>query len=235
MAKKLTHQSLLDSEANLRLADNLLAELLEDAPAAPEATLALVLSLENETGGIVGLPRILQRAYGEINNVLEGLRRSRAILERTTLESLQRTQAKLRDVSSATEVAAIDMLDGVDLALRLVDRLEPDGSNLSGETAAAIRAELRDRLHALVIRLQFQDVTAQQLGYASAVLEDVETRMSALVELIDRNLVVDDPSDGGQADELPNLSGLPILDPGPFTDNANARQAVADAIFLENR
>ena len=44
---------------------------------------------------------------------VDSLRRSRGILERTTMERVQRTQAKLREVTSATEDATIGMLDGL--------------------------------------------------------------------------------------------------------------------------
>src|SRR5690606_39679526 len=84
------------------------------------------------------LPRILLRAHAEISQVLESLRRSRGILERTTMERLQKTQSKLREVSSATENVSSGMLDGLDRALALVDKLEEDAAtNAPAEQARA--------------------------------------------------------------------------------------------------
>ncbi|MGH7505480.1 MAG: hypothetical protein ACRELX_07500 [Longimicrobiales bacterium] len=235
MAKKLTHDLLLDSEASLRLADSLLCELRDEQESGLENGAALrlhELRLHEETGA-ADLPGILLRAYTEISNVLDNLRQSRFILERTTLERVQRTQEKLREVSSATEVATIDMLDDLDGALGLVDRLDDGGpTRMSDDDAASIRCELRERLHSLITRLQFQDITAQQLGYASSVLEDVEHRMNTIAELIDLNLIgLENVT--GEHHQTPDPHSPPVtVDPAASTLNADTRQAVADEIFL---
>jgi hypothetical protein len=51
---------------------------------------------------------------------------SRDMLERTTVENLQVTHDKLAEVTSATEVAATDILDGLDRSLALIDRLDEE-------------------------------------------------------------------------------------------------------------
>lgn len=231
MSQKLPQHLLLDSEASLRLADNLLADLREEG--AEVAAPGLALAQHQDQGGVAELPQILLRACAEINNVLESLRMSRAILERTTVDRVQQTQAKLHEVTHATEVATNDMLDGVDQALTLVDRLDAHANDEADADTDAIRAELRDRLHAMVVCLQFQDITSQQLSFASTVLADVEERMNALAELIDRNLVgLEDVA----ADQAPIPMAAPdgpqTFDPAASTRNADSRQALADAIFV---
>ena len=222
MAGKLPHDLLLDSEASLRLADSLVAELREDVASVD----AMALGLEAQAGPI-DLPHILLRAHAEISQVLDSLRRSRGILERTTMERVQKTQAKLHEVSTATEDATIGMLDGLDRSLLLVDLLDADARNHApAEAAAAHRTELRDRLHGLITALQFQDITAQQLSYASAVLEDLENRMAAVSALIDQNLVGLEHA-AGPAAPLPRH-----FDSDASTLGAETRQALADEIFI---
>jgi hypothetical protein len=227
---KVSHDLLLDSEESLRIADSLVAELCDHVSPAAEA---LGLRLEMSAGAI-DLPQILLRAHAEISQVLESLRRSRGILERTTMERVRRTQAKLREVSAETENAAIGMLDGLDRSLEIVDRLDDDSERrLRADEAATLRSELRDRLNGLIIALQFQDITAQQLSYASAVLEDLEGRMAAVAALIDQNLVGLEPVDGDQPvmELLPNQPRS--FDSDASTIGAETRQAIADEIFIK--
>ena len=233
MPRKLPQHLLLDSEASLRLADNLLADLRaqeEDVQEAP----GLALVQRPESGGVAELPEILLRACAEINNVLDSLRMSRAILEQTTVDRVQQTQSKLIEVSNATELATNDMLDGLDQALGLVDGLDAHATGAgSDEDAAAMRARLRDRLYGLVVCLQFQDITSQQLTFASTVLADVESRMNALAELIDRNLVgLEDIADEQPGLQIRVPDGPHTFDPAASTQNAHTRQALADAIFV---
>src|SRR5690606_3724542 len=225
MSGKLPHDLLLDSEASLRLADTLVAELRDESASADGAAFGdLAVSP-------VDLPRILLRAHAEISQVLESLRRSRGILERTTMERVQRTQSKLHEVTSATEDATIGMLDGLDRSLALVDRLDEDAASGAAEDAAAHRAELRDRLHGLITALQFQDITAQQLQYASAVLEDLEGRMAAVAALIDRNLC---GLEQAALDRTEDPTG-PHFDSDASTLDADLRQALADEIFVRGQ
>jgi hypothetical protein len=231
MPRKLPQHLLLDSEASLRLADNLLADLRERDEVQDAPGLALVQ--RPEPGGVAELPEILLRACAEINNVLDSLRMSRVILERTTVDRVQQTQSKLVEVSQATELATNDMLDGLDQALGFIDGLDAHAAGAgSADDAAAMRAQLRDRLHGLVVCLQFQDITSQQLTFASTVLADVESRMNALAELIDRNLVGLEDVTADQPGMQVRPDGSQTFDPAASTQNAHTRQAIADAIFI---
>jgi hypothetical protein len=120
---------LYDSEAALRLVDSQLDELRrEPTPGAADDPadalrdetrrhLTALLSQPVSQGlGLAALPLILTRANEEIQAVLASLRDSRTALEAATVEKLQHTSAKLQEVTSATEVAATDILDGLDRA-----------------------------------------------------------------------------------------------------------------------
>jgi hypothetical protein len=226
--KKLPGNLLDDSAATLRLVDSLLDELREgeELVAVEARRVSHILGeLALRPTGLTALPGILLRAYSEIMGALETLRQSRGVLERATVERVQRTHQKLQEVSSATEMAATDMLDGLDRALLLIDRLdELDGQADSG-AASAVRGELRDEVFRLISCLQFQDITAQQLRYASSVLEEIEERLRAIATLFDvsmTDLHLDDPA--------PTVGGA-NFDPGASMLDSEGRQAMADEIF----
>ena len=98
-------------------------------------------------------------------------------------------EQKLTEVSSATEMATSELLDGLDRALLLVDQLEVGPS--SSDDDADPRDDLREELHRLVTVLQFQDITKQQLGNASTVLEERMLRLAEVFDLSDGTLVDD--------------------------------------------
>lgn len=222
-AKPAVSESLLnESEETLRLIDSLLDEFQsrsEDAEDDRRERLSRLLDrLQDRPGARNALPILLLRAYEEISDALEALRQSRGILEHATVERVQQTNEKLREVSSATEIATTDILNGLDHALALVDRLE-DAAN---EDAANVRAELRDELFRLIGCLQFQDITSQQLQYASSVLLDIEQRLTAVADLFDLGM---SSTPGGV--ERSSLT----YDPGASMLNAESRQALVDEIF----
>lgn len=216
-----------DSEATLRQVRGMLSDLTEAEEATAEV--GVVTGLEETPQGLAELVKILVATYSEIMEVIEKLRQSRGLLEKASMERLKNTHTKLAEVSSATEVAATGMLDGIDRALNLVDDLDASDGN-DDEAPGATRDALRQELHAIMDLLQFQDITAQQLGYASSVLFDVEQRMVQLSQLFDTGI---------------GLAGLEIEQAGPVVDqrvaetcdpeastlNAEGRQALADEIF----
>jgi chemotaxis regulatin CheY-phosphate phosphatase CheZ len=175
--------------------------------------------------GLLDLPDVLLRACSEINSVLANLRRSRDMLEQSTVEKLQQTNSKLQEVTSATEMAATDMLDGLDRALGMVDELDA-GSESDPERAAEVRGDLRNELFSLMNCLQFQDITTQQINYASSVLVDMEHRLADLAKLFD-------PKCFGIEETGLQLSprSAAAFDPAATTSDAGQRQALADAIF----
>lgn len=237
-----------DSRSTLRQVEEILGELGIRGlrpDSRPASTLAELLE-------------VMVRAHREIIEVVESLQRSRGVIQKASVRRLQSTTLKLREVSATTELAAADMLDGLDRALGLVDRLagcgepggpasrgEPGGPASRGEPggpasrglagpgepgADADRQEvadgLRDELHGLISLLQFQDITSQQLAYASGVLVDVEERLLRILEIFggDRG---DDEMEG---DEI--LWQAPVsADPDATAQNATGRQALADEIF----
>jgi chemotaxis regulatin CheY-phosphate phosphatase CheZ len=173
-------------------------------------------------GSVAELPETLLKAHAEIVNVLQRIRASRDALESATVGKLHSTKDKLAEVSSATEVAANGILDGLDRAIAFVDELDAIAD--SDETkAVAVRSSLRDELFQAIGCLQFQDITSQQLNYASSLLGDMEVRLSSLSDALDPN--------ASAIVEPVTAPGLRTFDPGASIHNAEGRQALADSIF----
>lgn len=221
MSSKTPGELLYDSEATLRLVDSALREIAGQPHAAssPDST-----SLPPELG-LTAAAQILEQGYRELTAVLDSLRQSRSLLERATLDKLAHTGNRLREVSTATESAATDILNGIDRANGLVDELDACAESDDREKSAQLRAHLRDELFALMGHMQFQDITAQQLAYASAVLDEVEARLTALARVFE----VPNVSLNSAASERP----APALtfDPNATTAHREQRQATADAVI----
>ena len=180
-------------------------------------------------GAVANLPSVLLKAYDEIQSVLSCLREGRDALDHAAVQKLQHTTAKLLEVSSATEVAATGILDSLDRATAMVDDL--DALDHSGATDAAdVRNRLRDELFQSISCLQFQDITTQQLRYASSMLADIEQRVAGLAKALD-------PAHLGEFRHRPEILAsahaalATTFDPGATLANAEQRQSLADDIF----
>lgn len=207
------HEVLYESEAALRLVDQEIHDLRGD-PFPHDASIA-------------ELPAILQRATTQILEVLSRLRDTRTALQSSTLQKFQVTQDKLREVTTATEDAATNILDACDRAAQIVDALDANDAHVepNRETASVLRGTLRDELFLMMSALQFQDITTQQLNHASAVLVDMENRLAEVARLFDTSF---DEQYRGQRYEAPDAM---TYDPNASTKNIEGRQALADEIF----
>lgn len=227
MTSSRAQEVLYESEAALRLVDHELSGMHDVRDAAePSARVVPLLSLSE-------LPQILEQANAQILNVLSRLRESRAALQTTALEKLATTHEKIREVTSATEDAAINIMDACDRATQMVDELDTidAGESPDREKAGGIRANLRDELFLMMGALQFQDITSQQLSHASAVLVEMENRLLDVAKLFDSNadhVKVIANGQHGAPDEA-------TYDPNASTLNAETRQALADEIFTAVR
>jgi len=227
MTSTRAQEVLYESEAALRLVDHELTGMhdVRDAAEAP-ARVVPMLSLSE-------LPQILEQANAQILNVLSRLRASRAALQTSALEKLATTHEKIREVTSATEDAATNIMDACDRATQMVDELDTIDAAASPdrEKAGGIRHNLRDELFLMMGALQFQDITSQQLSHASAVLVEMECRLLDVAKLFDHNADhVQIISEGGHS--APDEA---TYDPNATTLNAETRQALADEIFTAVR
>jgi hypothetical protein len=230
----LSRELLHDSEVTLRLVDDLVTEISEqtDDEVVKADALRLLERLNRRRVQTREIESLFVRMYAELQRILYSVRKSRGLLEEAALQHLESTNAKLKEVSSATEFAATNMLDGVDRALSLVGRIEDEPDD------EAAFEELREELHALVVALQFQDITSQQIEHASAVIVDLETQLRRVTEIFARVVIQDAPDDLDDEDPPKpatggngNGNGHATYDPEASVSDASSRQAVADDIF----
>ena len=174
--------------------------------------------------GFADVPELLSRASLIINKMLESLKAGQQVLQRAAVEKLHHTNTKLHEISSATESAATDIMDGLDRAFLLVDQL--DGEDV-GPRGSEIGGQLRDELFAVMTHLQFQDITSQQLDHASSIIQDMEHYLDEFVVLFDL------PTIGAIAGQQPLAprSELRSFDPCATTLDAEQRQAMVDEIL----
>jgi chemotaxis regulatin CheY-phosphate phosphatase CheZ len=224
---------LYDSEASLRLVDAEVERLrkgdgassVPPAPAVPVKELVTKLNDFEEKPAIMLLPGVLMRANSEIRALLLSLRDSRTALEHATVGRLSSTQDKLKEVSSATEVAATDMLDGLDRAQALIDDL--DAVEGDADKGKEIRNTLRDEIFLVMGHLQFQDITTQQLNHAASILVEMEQRLNEVAKVIDP-MAMGFSAQGVAAMLVPDVN---TFDPNATTKNSKERQALADDVF----
>ena len=174
--------------------------------------------------GLADLPDVLVRASMIINKMLESLRAGQEVLKSAAVEKLHTTNEKLSEISSATETAATDIMDGIDRAMVLLDQL--DGDDV-GPKGAEIGGQVRDELFMVMNHLQFQDITSQQLSHASSIIQDMERYLDEFAGLFDVN------SFGRIPDREPEPSALfpRAFDPAATTRDAESRQAVVDELL----
>lgn len=226
MAVRLASELLFDSEASLRLVDSAIVELKPDAAdAAADAGAPETSLVAGRRDAPARLPQKLLRAYSEIGAILERLRVSRGVLEQASMDKLAHMHDKLKEVTSATETAATDILNGLDRSVAMVDELDQLAETPgSAARAADIRNTIRDELFGMMNHLQFQDITTQQLAYASSVIMDMEDRLAQLVKLFDPSTI---------SVEF-NHSEPPLgtaFDPNASNSGSENRQALADLLF----
>jgi chemotaxis regulatin CheY-phosphate phosphatase CheZ len=211
---------LYDSETALRLVDQELNELRDPAPSPAE----------NEGAGLLD---ILQQAHTEITTLLDALKQSRHTLRDISMTDLQHSHTKIQEVSSATEVAATDIMDRLDRAQELLDQLDTLDRGESTE-ASVVRTQLRDELFAMMGPLQFQDITTQQLTHVSTLIHSIEARLLTIASLLD------DAHPGSAHSGMAIVMAAPASVAGTYAESASVhdsmgRQAAADALFGRSR
>jgi hypothetical protein len=202
---------LYDSEASLRLVDSAIEELsASDAGVQHEA----------QPGGIALLSDTLLRVYAETASLIERFREGAGMLDTSGIEKLQQMRGRLQEVSSVTQTATTDILDGLGRAVSLVEQLD-SASTLPDTARHQVAASLREELSGLSNHLQFQDITSQQLVHIAALLGDMRVRLSEVASMFGA------PPDGSAKNPVMK----PTVLQDPWSGTGGEAQAVADEIF----
>lgn len=173
------------------------------------------------------LPAMMLRAYGEISEILAGLRLTRQAIEAHTVDHIRDSKNRLHDVSATTENATIELMNGLDRSIELINSLETQANGRADSTGFS---SLRDQVSALYNHLQFQDITAQQLQGVTHSLLEIELRMSSVAALFDHGVLA-----AGAV--LPSLSpgkessAHLAYNPDASMNHSRADQAMIDAAF----
>jgi hypothetical protein len=166
------------------------------------------------------VPGTLLHVYGELSRALDSIRETRAAIQSCSVAEFKDTQARLSEVSTATESAAMEMLNGLDRTLAMIDQLEPDSAQ---HQPSAVRQALRDEVNQLYNHLQFQDIITQQLRGVGALLTDLERRVSSIATVFDGPAAAPAP--------LHPPSDAVAYNPEASMHGTRERQAAIDATF----
>jgi hypothetical protein len=210
-------QLLYDSEASLRLVDHAIEELNETGAEIDNDARGFLEHVMSQPGGFAELSRTLLRAYAETVGIVQRLRESCGMEDPDGADKLQQMHGRLREVSTATETATTGILDSVTRAIAIADRLDA----ASEIDRKRLIAQLKEELRGVPNHLQFQDITAQQLGHIAGLLADMRHRISQITTMF-----------------APPAVNFAKEDTTAFDPNATAvagaaalGQAVADEIF----
>ncbi len=172
-------ERLYDFEATLRLVDNALDELQvlggELGGGERDDLSRVDDGMDAEVSDLTPL-----RAFREVQEGLNSLRHSRAVLERTSEEKNAPRESESPDYPG---VSATDALSGLDRALLLVDRFEAEQAGPADR--ARLFETIREEIRVAMTCLQVHDVTEQQLSYASSILLDMDGRLAQLANMLD--------------------------------------------------
>jgi len=209
---------LYDSEASFRLVDNAIEEL-SVTDADPDGAAKAALQHVMTRPGIAVLSEALFRAYSETSALLDRFRESAGVLDTSGIDKLQQMHGRLHEVSSATETATSDILDGLGRAVTLVEQLDA-ATPVTDDARHRMAASLREELSGLSNHLQFQDITSQQLVHIAALLGDTRTRLAELASMF-----------GTAPDGSAKTSAASNGVEDPWSGSGGDAQAVADEIF----
>lgn len=204
----------------MAVVDDLITELRRRGDTDPRLT-DLLERLESHRPGN-SIASLVVQAYSELSGALGAIQQSRDTLARYRLDQVDRSREKLSEVSAAAEVATTELMNGIDRSLGWLDRITAD-QGVRSEAVDAIRSELNALFH----HLQFQDITAQQLAGVAALLDDISSRVTRALQLLD-------PSEA--QDQVPNSTGnSSAYNADASFANVADRQATIDRAFVGPR
>jgi hypothetical protein len=169
------------------------------------------------------LQDLLERSYRVISRMTDSVREGRELIQSTAVEKLHATDEKLQEVSTATEVAATDLLDGLDHSLELLRQLEEE--ELKGRPSR-LTESLREEIFTLIGHLQFQDIISQQLACASNILREMEGHLGEFFALFEPG-----PPEKARPRSLHTRATPLAFDPGATTRGVEHRQALVDEVM----
>ncbi len=146
-------QLLYDSEASLRLVDQAIEELDASGAELDVDSHGFLVHVMAQPGGFAELSRTLLRAYAETFTIVQRIRDSCDMAD-SDADRLQQMHGRLREVSAAPVNASNGILDSVNRASALVERIE----HADDAERKQLIAQLKEELNGVPTHLQFQDL-----------------------------------------------------------------------------
>lgn len=186
---------------------------------------------------------VIQREITLLSQSISGLVQSLHRLKSPIVESSEKVpQAtdQLDKISQQTEAATTRMLDMLEQITQreqqIITGLQHIGTEVADQPAAKKVDELSDLAntnlndaYTIMDALQFQDITSQQMDHAAAMLEEIESKLKAIMCVI-----------GEDAEKIafkPEVSGKKKRSYDPHADlfNKITDQADIDSIFAKTK
>jgi hypothetical protein len=176
---------------------------------------------------LTDLPSMMLRAHAEISDILSGIRVTREAIQAHSVDRIRESKNRLSDVSASTESSTLELMNGLDRSLELINSLE---TQAKGQADSGGFDALRTQVSELYNHLQFQDITTQQLQGIGASLLEIEVRMSAVSAMFDHGVMATNSALRTTAPEPESSAGL-AYNPDAKMTHSRADQAMIDAAF----
>jgi chemotaxis regulatin CheY-phosphate phosphatase CheZ len=220
----------MELQTSLDLLHRLFLEVEAGPAVNQDHQVRLAVDAVHRRPDLAKLPDLLLRVYGDLAVALSGIRVTRETIQKHSVERLRNTHAKLNEVSSATETAAMEMLNGLDRTLGMIDQLE--GATRENRRPAHDMCDaLRMEVNQLYGCLQFQDIITQQLSGVAVLLIEIEQRLESVAQLFEDPSATDPTVE--QATAPHRLA--PTFNPDATMRDAAGRQAMIDETFRSRR
>eukprot|EP01156_Anaeramoeba_ignava_P009914 Anaeramoba_ignava/a478447_17.p1 GENE.a478447_17~~a478447_17.p1 ORF type:complete len:333 (+),score=56.48 a478447_17:874-1872(+) len=186
------------------------------------------------------IPDTLMEGYNLIQSVIKSIHSSRCELKKSVDGLIKKTGVQLQKVTSTTEEATNKILDVAEKLdddqmkiIDLVEKIEAAIKNESGENTSQQFSELKEKIYAnqdsaftIMDYLQFQDITAQQIAGAYALLADTE---GTLIYVSDMLKNFDSDSESGKFTKKA-IDDKSFNADASFNDKGNIQDAI-DNLF----
>lgn len=177
-----------------------------------------------------------------INEIVESYRKLRSPLVESQ-ERVPRAAEQLDKISAQTEAAAHRMLDVIEGITQREQEVVDDLHALNAELTSDEQARLGGRIDALIAKsqancddayaimdaLQFQDITAQQLGQALSLLEELDTKLVDMVSVLKGEM----GQVAGATEQMKKRSAQLAFDPHADMYEKKTNQADIDNMFSQ--
>lgn len=206
-------------DQTMALVDELVREIRAGAlPSRSNGRLLALAGLLERRPDLTALPGLILEAYAQVADALGGIQRSREAIAHYSFGRFSLGHARLSEVTQATESATLELLNGLDRSLALVDAI---AAFVPDQAAQEPVERLRHEVNELYGHLQFQDITAQQLAGMATRLEEIEARVRTALCLFEC----------GSTATAPVSSTALSFNPEATFEAVESRQAIIDAEF----